>query len=98
MSRIILPPALDFVFVLIKSPLQQKLMTGAHPVTVAPLVHLIYRNFPEYGNRQIKFHPEMQLDMNVHAYNRLEKSSNRGIYPDLGIISCIFSLQKVGNF
>ena len=38
MSRIILPPALDFVFILIKSPLQQKLMTGAHPVTVAPLV------------------------------------------------------------
>ena len=37
-SRIILPPALDFVFILIKSPLQQKLMTGAHPVTVAPLV------------------------------------------------------------
>ena len=31
MSRIILPPALDFVFILIKSPLQQKLMTGAHP-------------------------------------------------------------------
>ena len=29
MSRIILPPALDFVFILIKSPLQQKLMTGA---------------------------------------------------------------------
>ena len=27
-----------FIFVLIKSPLQQKLMTGAHPVTVAPLV------------------------------------------------------------
>ena len=38
MSRIILPPALDFVFILIKRPLQQKLMTGAHPVTVAPLV------------------------------------------------------------
>ena len=38
MSRIILPPALDFVFILIKSPLQLKLMTGAHPVTVAPLV------------------------------------------------------------
>ena len=38
MSRIILPSALDFVFILIKSPLQQKLMTGAHPVTVAPLV------------------------------------------------------------
>ena len=37
-SRIILPPALDFVFILIKSLLQQKLMTGAHPVTVAPLV------------------------------------------------------------
>ena len=41
MSRIILPPALDFVFILIKSPLQQKLMTGAHPVTVAPLVSII---------------------------------------------------------
>ena len=27
-----------FVFILIKSPLKQKLMTGAHPVTVAPLV------------------------------------------------------------
>ena len=40
MSRIILPPALDFVFILIKSHLQQKLMTGAHPVTVAPLVWL----------------------------------------------------------
>ena len=40
MSRMILPPALDFVFILIKSPLQQKLMTGAHPVTVAPLVFL----------------------------------------------------------
>ena len=39
MSRIILPPALDFVFILIKSPLQQKLMTGTHPVTVAPLVY-----------------------------------------------------------
>ena len=38
MSCIILPPALDFVFILIKSPLQLKLMTGAHPVTVAPLV------------------------------------------------------------
>ena len=38
MSRIILPPALDFIFILIKSPLQLKLMTGAHPVTVAPLV------------------------------------------------------------
>ena len=38
MLRIILPPALDFVFILIKSPLQLKLMTGAHPVTVAPLV------------------------------------------------------------
>ena len=38
MSRIILPPALDFVIIQIKSPLQQKLMTGAHPVTVAPLV------------------------------------------------------------
>ena len=40
MSRIILPPALDFVFIvlLIKSPLQQNLMTGAHSVTVAPLV------------------------------------------------------------
>ena len=40
MSRINLPPALDFVFILIKSPLQQKLMTGAHPVTVAPLVDI----------------------------------------------------------
>ena len=40
MSRIILPPVLDFVFILIKSPLQLKLMTGAHPVTVAPLVNL----------------------------------------------------------
>ena len=38
MSSIILPPALDFVFILIKSPFQQKLMTGAHLVTVAPLV------------------------------------------------------------
>ena len=42
MSRIILPPALDFVFILIKSPLQQKLMTGAHPVTVAPLVYGLF--------------------------------------------------------
>ena len=33
MSSIILPPGL-----ILKSPLQQKLMTGAHPVTVAPLV------------------------------------------------------------
>ena len=38
MSCIILPPAFDFVCILIKSPLQQKLMTGAHLVTVAPLV------------------------------------------------------------
>ena len=30
---------LNFVFILIKSPLRQKLMTGAHPVTVAPLVN-----------------------------------------------------------
>ena len=35
--------ALDFVFILIKSPLQQKLTTGAHPVTVAPLVGLCCR-------------------------------------------------------
>ena len=28
----------NFVFILIKSPLQLKLMTGAHQVTVAPLV------------------------------------------------------------
>ena len=28
------------VFIRIKSPLQQKLMTGTHPVTVAPLVIL----------------------------------------------------------
>ena len=29
---------LNFAFILIKSPLRQNLMTGAHPVTVAPLV------------------------------------------------------------
>ena len=37
-----LPTALDFVFILIKSPLQQKLTTGAHPVTVAPLVFIMH--------------------------------------------------------
>ena len=42
MSRIILPPALDFVFILIKIPLHQNLMTGAHSVTVAPLVYIYY--------------------------------------------------------
>ena len=55
MSRIILPPALDFVFILIKSPLQQKLMTGAHPVTVAPLVGPFRdpSSLPTYSNNWI---------------------------------------------
>ena len=44
------------MFIILISPLQQKLMTGAHPVTVAPLV-ILYFSFasrsPEFGKADV---------------------------------------------
>ena len=69
MSRIILPPALDFVSILIKSPLQLKLMTGAHPVTVAPLVFLHVNMQDKYVNMQAIYVNKQLIYGNMQGKN-----------------------------
>ena len=70
MSRIILPPALDFVFILIKSPLQLKLMTGVHPGTMAPLV--IYSIPWTFLSTETLFFQSSVLSAEIEAMKFLE--------------------------